>query len=192
MKYNRLCLPAARSLTSKLSIPLLVSLGLFLSGCATEYTAPTRVSPNQYKAYDCHQIAAEMHLTLNYLKSYGLPYNAGNIGIVPAAATVVVGANNLGYIPWFGIEEKKELREKEYAQLKGEYFALQRAAIIRKCPMANQPAPSIPDAAPENTLNRAEGQYRYKDVTPDGLLYQREGNRYGKDTQEIDKVYKTE
>ncbi|GHU07090.1 hypothetical protein FACS1894158_14890 [Betaproteobacteria bacterium] len=182
MKYN--CQPA-RSLTRKLSIPLLASLGLFLSGCATEYTAPARVSPNQYRAYDCHQIAAEMHLTLNYLKSFGLPYNAGTIGIVPAVSAVVVGAN---YFPY----PRKEQNEKEYAQLKGEYFALQRAAIIKKCPMANQPAPIIPDAAPENTLNRAEGQWQYKDVTPDGLLYQREGNRYGKDAQEIDKVYKTE
>jgi hypothetical protein len=188
MKYNR---QPARSLTRKLSIPLLASLGLFLSGCATEYTAPARISPNQYKAYDCHQIAAEMHLTLNYLKSFGLPYGAGSAGIVPAVGAVVVGANNISYVPFFG-NEKKEQREKEYAQLKGEYFALQRAAIIKKCPMANQPAPIIPDAAPENTTNRAEGEWQYKNVTPDGLLYKREGKTYEQDLQEQDKVYKTE
>jgi hypothetical protein len=125
-----------------------------------------------------------MHLTLNYLKSFGLSYNAGNIGIAPAVGAIVVGAINL--------EKLSRGEQNQYAQLKGEYFALQRAAIIKKCPMANQPAPIIPDAAPENTLNRAEGQWQYKDVTPDGLLYQREGNRYGKDAQEIDKVYKTE
>jgi hypothetical protein len=139
MKYN--CLPAT-SLTRKLSIPLLVSLGLFLSGCATEGVAPSRISPATYKSYDCDQIAAEAHLTLNYLKSFGLYYNVEGV-FVPS------------YYP------KREQHEQEYRLLKSEFFALQRAAIQKKCPMDPTVLPVIPDSAPENTENKAHGEFQY-------------------------------
>jgi hypothetical protein len=132
MKYNR---QPARSLTSKLSIPLLASLGLFLSGCA----APGRISPTVYNSYDCDQIAAEAHLTLNYLKSFDLRCNAA-----PACGP------------------KKEQQEQEYRLLKSEFFALQRAAIQKKCPMDPAVLPVIPDSAPENTGNKAHGEFQFR------------------------------
>ncbi|GHU36983.1 hypothetical protein AGMMS50256_34330 [Betaproteobacteria bacterium] len=139
MKYN--CQPA-RSLTSKLSIPLLASLvspGLFLSGCAAVGNAPARISPTVYESYDCDQIAAEAHLTLNYLKSFDLRCNA-----TPACGP------------------KKEQQEQEYRLLKSEFFALQRAAIQKKCPMDPAVLPVIPDSAPEKTGNRDHGEFQFR------------------------------
>ena len=126
---------------------LVVSISVALSGCATSSKdiAANYVSPNQYAGYDCQQIAAEAARIQTRVVQLG--------GRLDQAAQNDAGIMAVGLLLFwpvlFALGGTKQ-QEAEYARLKGEYDALEQAAVVRKCSPIATPtqaataSPSIP------------------------------------------------
>jgi hypothetical protein len=104
-----------------------------LLGCATaSKDVPTSyASPLQYQGYDCAQISAEAGRIQARVAQLG--------GRLDEAANNDKGIMTVGLIIFwpalFALGGTKQ-QEAEYGRLKGEYDALQQAAIQKKCPAA--------------------------------------------------------
>ncbi len=111
------------------SIATLTAAALLLAGCAkkAEEVQPAYVSPLQYQSYDCEQLELEMERIKSRLyevaqiqdKEHKKDVVATTVGLVifwPALFLLAGGD-----------------KEQELARLKGEYEAIQRAAIAKRC-----------------------------------------------------------
>ncbi|HUT52297.1 MAG TPA: metal ABC transporter ATP-binding protein [bacterium] len=115
---------------------------IFGSGCAKkpEKIAAASVSPLQYKDYDCDQIAQEMDRVgrknneLYHRIDKMAKKDAWTVGLSVGFAPFTYLLSLFGL---FAIEGGDG--EAEYSQLKGEYEALQHAAIQKKCNMEMLP-----------------------------------------------------
>lgn len=120
----------------------IVFLAISLAGCATQSKdiAPIYVSPLQYQSYDCDQMGAELTRIQGRITQTG--------GRLDEAASNDKGITTAGAILFwpalFFIGGTKQ-QETEYARLKGEYDAVQQAAIVRKCSLV---VPSLPATQP--------------------------------------------
>ncbi len=112
------------------SVAAVVSVALALSGCATaskDITA-SYVSPNQYASFDCDQLAAEAgRIQTRVVALGGAPDQAAQND----AGIMVVGMV-LFWPVLFALGGTKQ-QEAEYGRLKGEYEAVEQAAIAKKC-----------------------------------------------------------
>lgn len=103
-----------------------------LIGCATasKDISEVYISPLQYKSYDCQQLAAEETRLRVRMTQLGarLDKAADN-------DKIIVGASALLIYPIFFIGGNKD-QEAEFARLKGEYSAVEQAAIANKCTSA--------------------------------------------------------
>jgi hypothetical protein len=125
-----------------------------LGGCATSSKdiAPTYVSPLQYQSYDCEQIAGEIRrvqVRVNQL--------SGRLDEAAANDKVITGVGAILFWPaLFALGGTKQ-QEAEYARLRGEYDALEQAAVVKKCPGAIPPqaSPSNPDASSSGAATAA-------------------------------------
>ncbi|MBL8328984.1 MAG: hypothetical protein JNJ71_09050 [Rubrivivax sp.] len=119
-----------------------LSLALMQLGCATSSkdVAAAYVSPTQYQAYDCQQLIAEsQRLQTRYTQLGGrLDEAASNDKMLTGVGLV------LFWPALFALGGTKQ-QEAEYARLRGEYEAVQQAAIQKKCGL--EPAPARPAAA---------------------------------------------
>jgi hypothetical protein len=112
------------------SIVFAVSVALAVAGCATasKDIASAYVSPNQYSTYDCEQLAAETARIQARVVQTG--------GRLDEAAQNDAGIMAVGLILFwpvlFALGGTKQ-QEAEYARLKGEYDAVEQAAIAKKC-----------------------------------------------------------
>ncbi len=112
------------------SVAVAVSIALALTGCATasKDIASAYVSPNQYSSYDCQQLAAETGRIQARVVQLG--------GRLDQAAQNDAGIMAVGLILFwpvlFALGGTKQ-QEAEYARLKGEYDAVEQAAIAKKC-----------------------------------------------------------
>lgn len=111
-------------------VAIAVSVALALSGCATasKDIASSYVSPNQYANYDCAQLAAEGGRIQTRVVQLG--------GRLDQAAQNDAGIMAVGLILFwpvlFALGGTKQ-QEAEFARLKGEYDAVEQAAIAKKC-----------------------------------------------------------
>lgn len=114
-----------------------------LAGCATssQNIATAYVSPLQYANYDCNQIIAEMQriqVRVNQM--------AGRLDQAASNDKVLTGVGIILFWPaLFALGGTKE-QEAEFARLKGEYEALNKAAVEKRCTMP--PSQAQPAAAP--------------------------------------------
>jgi hypothetical protein len=121
-----------------------IAASLIASGCATSSggIATAYVSPLQFQGYDCQQISAEMqriHVRVNQL--------AGRLDKAAENDKALVGVGMLLFWPaLFALGGTKE-QEAEYARLKGEYEALDKVSIEKKCPRADLPVAGAAAAA---------------------------------------------
>lgn len=103
----------------------------FLSGCASspKEIQPSFVSPLQYKDYNCDQIVEEMsYVNRETVKLYThLAEKAKKDKWIAGSSVFLYG------IPLLFLEGDNNYQATEYAQLKGEYRALQKAAIRKQC-----------------------------------------------------------
>ncbi len=127
-----------KKITSAVTI---ISFSLLnLSGCAatSDKVAAAYVSPLQFNTYDCSQLTAESQRISARVSELG--------GQVDKAATndkVIMGVALIVFWPaLFALGNKQQ--EAEYARLKGEYEAIQRAAVEKKCPGSVAPATKAP------------------------------------------------
>lgn len=136
----------------KRSIATIVSVTLALSGCATSSKdiASSYVSPLQYQSYDCDQLAAETQRMQARVQELG-----GRLDEASSNDKVITTVGVILFWPiLFALGGTKQ-QEAEYARLRGEYDALQQAAIAKKCPgaMPVPAAPVTPTSAPEKPVD---------------------------------------
>ena len=117
-----------------------------LAGCATssQDIATAYVSPLQYSSYDCNQIIAEMQRVQVRVNQM-----AGRLDQAASNDKVLTGVGVILFWPaLFALGGTKE-QEAEYARLKGEYEALNKAAIEKRCnlPPAQPAAAGVAPAA---------------------------------------------
>ena len=120
----------------RLTFLVIVLALIFGSGCAKkpEKIAAASVSPLQYKDYDCDQIAQEMDRVGK--RTTDLYYSIDKTAKKDAW---MMGIGMVVFWPTLFLIEGNGPEANEYAQLKGQYEALQQAAIQKKCNMETLP-----------------------------------------------------
>ena len=117
----------------KKAIAMTLSASLLTAGCATSSgnISASYVSPMQYHAYECDQIMAEagrIRVRVNELTGH-LDQAANN-------DKMLVGVGLILFWPALLAVGGNKQQEMEFARLKGEYEALQSAAIQKRCQAA--------------------------------------------------------
>lgn len=105
-------------------------LSLVMAGCANSSgsIASTYVSPLQYQPYDCMQLVAESQRIQSRVVEIG-----GRLDQASSNDKAVMGVGLVLFWPILFALGGTKAQEAEYARLKGEYDAVQIAAIERKC-----------------------------------------------------------
>jgi hypothetical protein len=127
----------------QMAVVLAISTGLV--GCATSSKdiSANYVSPLQYQSYDCGQISAEVQRIQARVVELG-----GRLDQAASNDKAIMGVGLILFWPaLFALGGTKQ-QEAEYARLKGEYDALQQAAIGKKCSGLVTPDATMPAAAP--------------------------------------------
>jgi hypothetical protein len=102
-----------------------------LSGCATasKDIAAAYVSPMQFQSYDCDQLASETQRIQSRVVQLG-----GRLDTAASNDKAIAGVGLVLFWPaLFALGGTKQ-QEADYSRLRGEYDAVQQAAILRKCP----------------------------------------------------------
>jgi hypothetical protein len=117
-------------------ICLAISLSLF--GCATapEKIATTYVSPLQYANYDCDQIISE----LTRVGERASLLN-GKLKKQASSDSVNMTVGMILFFPSLFFIDGDSAETTEYGRIKGEYEALQKVAIQKKCGVVIEPIP---------------------------------------------------
>ena len=130
------------------SIALSVAPVAIVSGCATaSKDVPTAyISPIQFQAYDCAQLTAESVRLQQRVTQLG-----GRLDEAAANDKAIATAGGLLFWPaLFALGGTKQ-QEAEYGRLKGEFEAIQQAAIGKKCEGLVAPTPlQAPTAETKN------------------------------------------
>ncbi len=120
----------------KRPIAAVLSAVVALSGCATasKDIAANYTSPMQYQSYDCDQITGEAQRIQVRVSQL-----SGRLDEAASNDKALVGVGIVLFWPaLFALGGTKQ-QEAEYARLKGEYDAIQQAAIAKKCSGAVAP-----------------------------------------------------
>ncbi|MDP0589152.1 MAG: hypothetical protein QS748_08140 [Candidatus Endonucleobacter bathymodioli] len=109
---------------------VLVATAVIISGCATssKNMAETYVSPMRYESYNCKLLAFEAQRIQESVYELG-----GNLDKSASNDKVVVGIGVIFFWPLLFALGGTKAQETEYARLKGEYNAIQQAAVIKRC-----------------------------------------------------------
>lgn len=147
----------------KKSITTAVCVSLALTGCATasKNIAANYVSPMQYQSYDCDQVAGEtqrIQVRVNQL--------AGRLDEAASNDAVLTGVGLILFWPAFFALGGTKGQEAEYGRLKGEYDALQQAAITKKCPGVIAPQKSDPPPVVAKTVEASNIKTDAAPTTP--------------------------
>jgi uncharacterized protein YceK len=120
-----------------------LSAALALAGCASssEHIAAAYVSPNQYAEYSCDQIREEQARVGARVRQL-----AGEVDDNATGDAVAMGVGMILFWPALFFIEGDGPEANEYARLKGEHEALQKAAIRQNCAT---PTKTPPAATPE-------------------------------------------
>ena len=124
----------------KKAITSTLALSIMLAGCSTasKDIAAASVSPLQYQSYDCEQLTAETQRLQARITQLG-----GRLDEAASNDKAITGVGVILFWPaLFALGVTKQ-QEAEYARLKGEYDAIQQAAISKKCPGIIAPAKTI-------------------------------------------------
>lgn len=130
---------------STASIVAGLSTALIVAGCASSSKdiAGAYISPMQYQNYDCDQLSAEATRLGVRVQQLGgrLDEAASNDKALTAVSLI------LFWPAAFALGGNKT-QETEYARLKGEFDALQQAAVVKRCAgVMPPPAPAAAAAA---------------------------------------------
>lgn len=125
------------------------SVAVFMmSGCATasKDVSTAYVSPLQYKDYNCDQVVAEMLRLNSRVTEVG-----GRLDQAASNDKAIVGVGMILFWPaLFALGGTKQ-QEAEFGRLKGEYDALNQAAIQKQCmitpEMIKSPTPNAATTA---------------------------------------------
>jgi hypothetical protein len=121
----------------------LTLIGAALGGCATasKDIASTYTSPIAYQSYDCQQLGAETSRIQARVTQVG-----GRLDQAASNDKAIATAGAILFWPALFALGGTKAQEAEYATLKGQYDAVQQAAIEKKCAGAVAPAPQVASA----------------------------------------------
>lgn len=110
-----------------------VALVAGLAGCATSSNkiSAAYVSPMAYQSYDCSQLSAEGQRIMARVTEIG-----GKLDQDAKNDKILTGVGVLLFWPSLFFIGGDKGKEAEFARMKGEYDAVQQAAIEKKCPGA--------------------------------------------------------
>lgn len=119
--------------TENLSVTCTVvalAFAILSNGCSSSSKdiSSSYVSPLQYQPYDCSQLAGESHRILSRVKEIG-----GRLDEASSNDKMITGAGVILFWPSLFFLGGTKQQEAEYGRLKGEYDAVQQAAIAKKC-----------------------------------------------------------
>jgi hypothetical protein len=116
-----------------------LSAALALAGCASssENIAAAYVSPNQYANYSCDQIREEQARVGTRVRQL-----AGDVDDNATGDAVAMGVGMILFWPALFFIEGDGPEANEYARLKGEHEALQKAAIEHNCTTPTRTPPA--------------------------------------------------
>lgn len=119
-----------------------VSMSLVIAGCATSSKdiSATYISPLQYQNYDCGQIAAESQRIQTRVVELG-----GRLDQAANNDKAIMGVGLVLFWPALFMVGGTKTQEAEYGRLRGEYEAVQKAAVEKRC--SSVVAPAVPVAA---------------------------------------------
>ncbi|MBB4285916.1 hypothetical protein [Roseospira goensis] len=126
-----------------------LSAALALAGCASssENIAAAYVSPNQYANYSCDQIREEQGRVGTRVRQL-----AGDVDDNATGDAVAMGVGMILFWPALFFIEGDGPEANEYARLKGEHEALQKAAIEHNCTIPTRTPPAaMPEAETADT-----------------------------------------
>lgn len=130
------------------------ALAFVVAACASspDDMAPSYVSPLQYQRYDCGQIAEEAaNIERRVSELYGtLDKKAGN-----DAAQMGVGLV-LFWPALFFLEGGDGADASEYKRLRGEYEALQKVSVQKRCRLQFNIQEAIPKKTPPKQADEVE------------------------------------
>lgn len=110
-----------------------VIAAMLLPGCATSSKdiAAVYVSPLQYQNYDCQQLTAELQRISGRVGQI-----SGRLDEAANNDKMIMGAGLIIFWPALFALGGTKGQEQEFARLKGEYDAVNQAAIAKKCELA--------------------------------------------------------
>lgn len=121
---------------------LTIAVSLALFGCQTSPNkiAAAYVSPLQYSNYDCDQIATELSRVSDKASQLH-----GELEKKANADTAKMAAGLLILWPTLFFLDGDSAQNAEYAKIKGDYEALQKVAIEKKCNVTVKPIAPPPN-----------------------------------------------
>lgn len=122
--------------SSKMLRLSLLALGVgLISACATT-VKPTYVSPTQYQALNCIQLAAEFDRVQNYINSgVQTPKRTGmGVGVGLGGGWGSRGGWGIGPSISVNMGQSSETKKTELSRLYGQQDALSQAAQFKNCP----------------------------------------------------------
>ncbi|HRN74734.1 hypothetical protein [Ottowia sp.] len=126
-----------------LSVMVITAVGLGACSTASKDVATVEVSPLQYQAYDCNQLAAESLRIGARVKQLG-----GRLDEAASNDKKITGVGVILFWPaLFALGGTKE-QEAEYGRLKGEYEAVQKTMVQKSCPGTTTAAAPVMPASP--------------------------------------------
>lgn len=144
----------------KKAVASALSAAVALSGCATSSKDITSsyVSPLQYQSYDCAQITAETQRIQARVGEI-----SGSLDQTAANDKALVGVGMVLFWPALFALGGSKPQQAEFARLKGEFDALQKAAIDKRCTgivsappaSAAAPAATVPASVPASAAGGA-------------------------------------
>lgn len=125
------------------TIPALLVLAI--SGCAKSSSeiSSQYISPLQYRDYSCKQIEMEMQMLSRRVSDLG-----GQVDKTASNDSIQMGVGLVLFWPTLFFLDGDTPQANEYARLKGEFDALEKAAIQKECdidverPKVKQPEPA--------------------------------------------------
>lgn len=129
-----------------LTTSLLVAASLLGNGAiASENRSVPYIAPSQFQSYSCDELLRETERIHNRVSE--LTGKTGDAAS-PQGKWVLGADLSLSWAALFALGGTKE-QEAEYAQLKGEYDAIQHWAIMKQCPGVIPPAEKPPEFDPD-------------------------------------------
>jgi hypothetical protein len=118
-----------KSIMKKFTVSIL-AVAISLTGCATSSKdiASTYVSPLQYQNYDCAQLGLEAQRIQTRVVETG-----GRLDQASANDKALMGVGLVLFWPALFALGGTKNQEAEFGRLKGEYDAVQKTAIDKKC-----------------------------------------------------------